>query len=253
MNRTRIGLVLAAAGLLSIGPCLAPDAVAQDHGNPDSFWRASAYLWWANIDGYNYLGDTEVTVGDTTSLHASFAGDLQFGKGRFRGIARFSTTSLKNQGTVAGPGIPDGSQVNYDFSWTTAELLAAWQVGRFETEQAFKLYGGLRYVHQGQKLLDGPQPGETTETWFEPVFGAMYFVEMGGPFWVEVDGNMGGVLFGSEFAWGVGVELGVNVTGPVHLTLSYDYLQTEYGTTDSDYRWDEGVSQGWFFGLVIKK
>ena len=43
------------------------------------------------------------------------------------------------------------------------------------------------------------------------------------------------------------------MTGPVHLTLSYDYLQTEYGTVDSDYRWYEGVSQGWFFGLVIKK
>ena len=43
------------------------------------------------------------------------------------------------------------------------------------------------------------------------------------------------------------------LAGPVHLTLAYDYLQTEYGTTESDYRWDEGVSQGWFFGLVIRK
>ena len=116
-----------------------------------------------------------------------------------------------------------------------------------------ELFGGLRYVHQGQKLLDGPAPGETTESWVEPVVGAEYFTEMGGPFWVSIDGDVGGVLFGSEFTWRAGAELGVNVTGPVHLTLAYDYLQTEYGTKESDYRWDEGVSQGWFFGLVIRK
>jgi hypothetical protein len=252
MRRAPIGIALAAAGLLTLTLGLAPEARAQDAGNQGSFWRASAYLWWANIDGINYVDDVAITVGDTTSLHASFAGDVQVGKGRFRGIGRFSTTTLKNQGTIEGVGVPDGAQVNYDFSWTTAELLAAWQVGRFESAHAFKLYGGLRYVHQGQKLLDGPQPGEVTQDWVEPVFGAEYFVEMGGPFWAAVDGDMGGVLFGSEIAWRVGAELGINVAGPVHLTLAYDYLQTQYGTTDSDYRWDEGVSQGWFFGLVIK-
>jgi hypothetical protein len=249
MRIPRLGLALTAAALLST----APQAQAQDHGNPDTFWRASAYLWWANIDGYNYLGDAEVTVGDTTSLHASFAGDLRVGKGRFRGIAKFSTTSLKNAGPLEGPGIPDGTQVNYDFNWTMAELQAAWQVGRFETDHAFLLHAGLRYVAQNQNLLDGPQPGETSESWVEPVVGAEYWTEMGGPFWVSIDGDVGGVLFGSEFTWRAGAELGVNVAGPVHLTLAYDYLQTEYGTTESEYRWDEGVSQGWWFGLVIKK
>jgi hypothetical protein len=253
MKRARIALVLAGVGLLTLAPGLTPVLHAQDHGNPDSFWRASAYLWWANIDGFNYLNDVAVTVGDTTSLHASFAGDLRVGKGRFRGIAKFSTTSLQNQGTVEGQGIPSGTQVNYDFSWTTAELLAAWQVGRFDSSHAFLLHGGLRYVHQGQTLLDGPVPGETTESWVEPVVGAEYYVEWGGPFWVSVDGDLGGVLFGSQFAWRVGAEWGVNISGPVHLTLAYDYLQTEYGTKESDYRWDEGVSQGWFFGLVIRK
>lgn len=253
MKRARIRWALAAMGCLVAAAAFAPEARAQDAGNPDSFWRVSAYLWWANIDGINYVDDLAVTVGDTTRLHASFAGDVHVGKGRFRGIARFSTTTLKNQGTAEGPGVPDGTQVNYDFTWTTAELFAAWQVGRFETDHAFKLYGGLRYVHQGQTLLDGPEPADVTENWLEPVFGAEYFTEMGGPFWVAVNGNIGGVLFGSEFAWQVGAELGINVTGPLHLTLAYDYLQTEYGTPESQYRWDEGVAQGWFFGLVIKQ
>mgnify|MGYP001825813754 CR=1 FL=1 len=244
---------MAVAGLLAIGPWLAPDARAQDHGNPDLFWRATAYLWWANIDGVNYVGDVSVVVGDTTQLHASFAGDIQVGKGRFRGIARFSTTSLANSGPLEGEGVPDGTEVDYDFSWTMAELLATWQVGRFESSHALKLSGGLRYVHQGQKLLNGPQPGEFTKNWVEPVGGAEYFVEMGGPFWAAVDGTIGGFGIGSKFTWQVGAELGIRVAGPVHLSLNYDYLQTEVGDKDSDYRWDEGVSQGWFFGVMIKQ
>ena len=42
------------------------------------------------------------------------------------------------------------------------------------------------------------------------------------------------------------------VAGPLHLSLAYDYLQTEYGEKDGTYRWDEGVSQGWFFGVSVR-
>lgn len=252
MKRGGILFRLAGPGLVLGLLGTAPEAQAQDAGNPNAFWRATAYLWFANIDGINHLGDATVVVGDTSSLHASLAGELQAGRGRFRGIARFATTSLANRGPLAGPGIPDGTDVGYDFTWTTAELLAAWQVGRFETNRAFKLFAGLRYSHQGQELLDGPEAGSFSQDWVEPVAGAEYFVEMGGPFWAAVDGDLGGFLFGSEFTLRVGLEVGVRVAGPVHLSLAYDYLQTEYGDKDSEYRWDEGVGQGWLFGLTVK-
>jgi len=251
MRRGIVGRRVAAAALLLAVGAGASEALAQDAGNPDSFWRASAYLWFANIDGTNYLGDSTVVVGDTTSLHASFAGEVQAGRGRFRGVAKFATTSLANRGPLDGPGVPDGTEVDYDFSWTTAELLAAWQLGRFESDHAFKLFAGLRYVHQGQDLSGSS--GAITQDWLEPVAGAEYFVEMGGPFWVAVDGDMAGVLFGSEFTLRAGAELGVRVAGPVHLSLAYDYLQTEYGEEGAAYRWDEGVSQGWFFGVTVKR
>lgn len=253
MRRRRDALVRAALGSCFVSLAFAPGARAQDAGNPDAFWRASAYLWYANIDGTNYLDDLVVTVGDSTALRASFAGELQAGKGRFRGVARFSTTSLDHRGPIEGPGVPDGAEVGYDFTWTTGELLASWQVGRFESSHALKLSVGLRYVHQGQALLDGSYEGSHSQDWVEPVAGAEYFVEMGGPFWVVVDGDMGGALFGSEFAYRAGIELGVKVAGPVHLSLAYDYLQTEYGKKGAAYRWDEGVSQGWFFGLTVKR
>jgi len=247
-------LALAGLSLLIFTP---PAARAQEYGNPGSFWRATAYLWYANVDGINHLDDLTVQVGDSSSLHASFAGELQAGRGRFRGIARFATTSLANQGPLDGPGVPDGTEVDYDFTWTTAELLAAWQAGRFQTDHAFSLFAGLRYVHQGQRLSDlGAElladPISFSEDWIEPVAGAEYFAEMGGPFWASVDGDIGGFLFGSEFTMHVGLELGLRVAGPAHVSLAYDYLQTEYGETGSEYRWDEGVGQGWLLGVTIK-
>jgi len=244
-------LLRATAGLCLVALAFAPGARAQDHGNPESFWRATAYLWYANMDGTNYLGDSTVVVGDSSSLYASFAGEVEAGKGRFRGIAKFATTSLAGSGPLDGPGVPDGALIDYDFTWTTATLLAAWQAGRFESSEAFQLFAGLRYVHQAQDLSGSA--GAVSQDWVEPVAGAEYFVEMGGPFWVIVDGDLGGFLFGSQFTMRVGAELGIRVAGPVHLSLAYDYLQTEYGKEGAEYRWDEGVGQGWFFGLTVKR
>jgi len=245
--------VATAVALLGLAPSLATPATAQDHGNPGVYGRGGAYLWWANIDGENHLpGGLELAVGDSTKLYASFAGDLQFGKGPIRGVATFATTSLSNQTELHGSSIPDGTLVNYDFSQTMAELFAWWQVGTFVESYAFQLYGGLRYTRQNQKLLDGPVPGSFSQTWVEPVAGAQYFVEMGGIFWSTVTGDIGGVLFGSEFAWRIGMEVGVNVYGPLSLMLAYRYLQTEYENRDTGYRWDLGETQGWYMGIVIK-
>lgn len=251
MRRPAARLIRATAGLCLATLALASEARAQDHGNPESFWRATAYLWYANVDGTNYLGDSTVVVGDSSSLYASFAGEIEAGRGRFRGIGKFSATSLAHRGPLDGPGVPDGTEIDYDFTWTTAELLASWQVGRFESTQAFMLSAGLRYVHQSQDLAGSA--AAVTRDWVEPVAGAEYFVEMGGPFWVSVDGDLGGFLFGPQFTMRVGAELGVRVAGPVHLSLAYDYLQTEYGEKGDEYRWDEGVRQGWYFGLTVKR
>ena len=252
MSAARFAFVLAFAVLFGLAPGFVGQAAAQDHGNPDMFWRAGAYLWWANIDGENHIGDAELTVGDSTKLYASFAGDVQVGKGAFRGVLTFSTTSLSNTTEIEGPGIPDGTLAAYDFSQTMAELFAWWQIGTFSTDHAFQLFGGLRYTHQSQKILTSSVVGNYGETWVEPVAGAQYFVEMGSVFWATVTGNMGGVLFGSEFSWGVGAEFGAHVYGPLHLGLAYRYFQTEYENSDTGYRWDVGETQGWYMGVIIK-
>lgn len=253
MRAIAMRAAVSSALLCLAGLALAPGARAQDAGNPDTFWRASAYLWWANIDGVNFLGDSTVVVGDSTSLYASFAGELEFGKGRLRGIGKFSTTSLSHTGPLRGPGVPDGTQVDYDFTWTMASAMATWQAGRFETGHAFLLSLGLRYVHQSQDLTSVTGFEPVSKDWVEPVAGAEYYVEMGGPFWISVDGDLGGFVFGSEFTMRVGAEFGVRVAGPVSLSLAYDYLTTSYGDPGDAYRLEDGVSQGWLFGLTVKR
>ena len=169
-------------------------------------------------------------------------------------MGTFSTTSLSNVTELEGETVPDGTMVAYDFSQTMAELFGWWQVGTFETHYAFQLYGGLRLTNQSQTILTGPVTvvGKYDQTWVEPVAGAQYWVDMGGIFWATITGDIGGVLFGSEFAWRIGAEFGAHVYGPIHLSMAYRYLQTEYENKNTGYRWDIGETQGWYFGLTIK-
>ncbi len=250
--RPRLRFALLPAGLLAVSlPSTGSAQVSPTYGNPGMYWSVEPYLWFANLDATIDIGDVGLVVGDSTELKASFAGDVQVGKGRFRGIATFSTSSLGNSTELLGDA-PPGTVVDYDFSWTTAELFAAWQVGTFGPGHALSLLGGLRYVRQHLELSGGPEP-ETTETWVEPVLGAEYYVEMGGPFWAAIAGSVGGIAFGSTFAWQLGGHLGAHIAGPVHAAMAVDYYQTEYENESSGYRLDEGVSQGWYFGILIRR
>ncbi len=247
----RTQLLITLAGLAQLAPVTPGTASAQDRGDPGWYFQVAPYVWFSNIDGVNTLGDVSLVVGDSV-LETSFAAVAQVGKGRWRGIAKFATASLSSRTALEGESVPDGTQVTYDFSQSTGELLAAAQVGTFQTTNAFQLLGGLRYVRQEQEILDGPEPGSTTEEWIDPVLGANYYARMGGRFWAAVAGDIGGFGIGSEFTWGVGVQLGITIAAPVDVIMAYDYSEAQYKNDDTGYAWDDGVSQGWFLGVIIK-
>jgi hypothetical protein len=226
-------------------------AFAQDRGNPDWHWVVHPTLWFANVDGLVALDDAALEIGDTT-LVASFSGEFELGKGRWRAIGAFYNTSLDGTGEVEGGAIPDGTTAPYDFDFTSAELFASVEVGSFETKQALEFMGGFRYVKHKLDVAGGGGTLIARESWVEPVFGARYYTEMGSVFWVTVDGNVGGFGIGSTIAWVLRATLAVRVYGPVDLTLGTRYYQTEYENSDTGYLWDEGVGQGWHLGLRIK-
>jgi hypothetical protein len=240
--------VLALAGSGSFSS-LAAQVPAPDYSNEGWFYRVAPWVWFSNIDGHAKLGENSLAVGDTL-LETAFYADAEIGKGRWRGIATFSTTSLSNTGELGGPVASERTEVDYKFSWTTAELFAAWQVDPFVETHAFLLYAGARYIRHKLEIMDERDSPPINEAWVDPVAGARYWAPMGSIFWASVDGNMGGFGLGSEFAWRIRADLGAHIAGPVDVAMGYNYFQTEY--KGKGYAWDEGVSQGWYFGLLIK-
>lgn len=250
MSRSRLGLavLLAAASQIALGST--SDLAAQDYGQPDFFWRISPYLWFANVDGELKLDDLELPVGDTV-LETSFAGNVHVGKGRWRGIAVVSWMTLANTTELQNEA-DEGTEVAYDFADTEIMLLASVQVGRFDTDHALSVRGGVRWVRQSIQIEGGPDPGTFTETWLEPMFGVEYFTTLGGRFWATVDGDAGGFGIGSRITWGMGAQLGFKVANPVDIAMSYRFHQLEYENEDTGYVWDDGSRQGWFFGVIVK-
>lgn len=252
-RRVRSGLVCTA--VLVIGASLTPGFVspvaAQDRGNPEWHWVAHPTLWFANVDAVIGLNDNGIEIGDTT-LVASFSGEAEVGKGRWRAIGAFYSTSLDGPTEVEGPTIPDGTVADYDFKFTNAELFASVEFGSFETTQALELMGGIRYVDHKLDVAGAPGTLVARENWVEPVVGARYYAEMGRIFWATIDGNIGGFGIGSRVAWVIRGTLAVRVFGPVDLTLATRFNQTEYANSDTGYLWDEGMSQGWHLGVRIK-
>ena len=174
------------------------------------------------------------------------------GRGRWKAIASFYTTSLAGSTELHAEGVSTPLDVDYDFDFMMAEFFGAVEFGSFETAQALEFLAGIRYVRHRLDIDGGPGTLLARENWVEPTVGARYYAEMGRLFWATVDGNVGGFGIGSEISWALRGTLGVRVAGPVDLTLAARYRQAEYDNSDTGYLWDEGVSQGWHLGVRIK-
>ena len=135
-------------------------------------------------------------------------------------------------------------------------MFAVVQVGPFKEHYAFELYGGARYMRHQQKLSNGNDVlTDITESWIDPALGFRFFTELGGRFWAAFHSDIGGFGVGSNFTWTLGGELGFRLVKFADLTLRYDYQEVEFDNEKKDagrYLWENGVQQGWYFGLMFK-
>ena len=238
---------------------------AQDRGNPNWYVRAAPYLWLSNIGGAKTLGqepDANVMNGfqthiEDTMLATDWAARLEVGKGRWRALINFSRASDGNPTEIMR--LSDSSHFDgrYNLTWTTAEVFLAVQVGPFSPKHAFELYYGGRFIEQNQKLSSDSDSTltEIKESWAEPAFGFRYYTELGRRFWVQFHSDIGGFLARSNFTWTLGGELGLRVVKFADVTLRYDYQEMEFNNEKDGadrYIWDNGVQQGWYFGLMFK-
>lgn len=255
--------------LLGLVASLLPvtNANAQDRGNHGSYGRIVPYLWLSNIDGRNTVGSTLVHVGDDV-LKPAFAFQAEYGKGRWRGVFEFSKGNVTNvaikgvdptstSGHCCGPdqvSVVDGP---YDFTITSAELMASVQVGPFLPNRGIEVQGGFRYVHHSQDLAltDPVVVGVFSTSWVEPIVGLRYYAAVGSKVWLTVRTNVGGFGIGSTFTWVLDLEVGYRLSDKLDVSFRGKYLETNYTNSSAgaeEYRWDKGQSQGWLFGVGYK-
>jgi hypothetical protein len=257
--------ILSTLGLAGFLVATASQATAaQDRGNPDWHFTLAPYVWFSNLTGAQTLnlphdhqvaGPAVVPVGDTL-LETGWLVRAEVGKGRWRGWLNVSGATVADDAELhleSDPSVTTSG--TYDLSWYTGELYAAVQVGAFTTTNAIELYAGGRYMRHKQILTSGSETDTITETWFDPVIGSRFFVEMGGRFWATFNGDIGGFGVGSDFTWSLGGELGFRIFKPLDISMRYNYQEIDYDNrrTGADaYRWSNGVQQGWFLGAIIK-
>lgn len=254
---------LAAVALAPVA--VAPALAQRDRGNPGWYVRATQYVWFSNLGGAetlgfgeadNILGDLVVPVGDTL-LETSWATRIEVGKGRVRGWVNLASADFAKSTEVHPVGDPSTLlDADFDFSWLSADVFGAVQIGPFRSSNAVDLYGGVRYVKVEHDLeVVGRSPASAEETWVDPVVGGRYFTEMGGRFWAVFNGDLGGFGVGSRFTLTLGGELGFRLVRPLDISLRYNYQEVEYDNGQDGagaFVWENGVVQGWFFGAVLK-
>jgi hypothetical protein len=239
---------------------------AQDRGNANWFVRVKPYLWLSNLDveetlekghGDHIFGDFFVPLGDTV-LEESWALRFEVGKGRLRGLLNFSNANIKNPGEFKRT---DNEEIKfdgaYDLTWFTTELFLSAQIGPFAKSHGFEIYAGARYMrHDEDNVIDGSGDiKQISETWVDPVVGARIYTELGRKWWAQFHTDIGGFGVGTEFTWTLGGELGFRIAKPLDITMRYDYQEIEYNNekTGADrFVWNNGVQQGWYFGLQFK-
>lgn len=231
---------------------------AQDRGNPNWHAKAVPYFWLSNVDGSQVMGDFHVPVADSVLL-PDLALRFEAGKGRLRGIVHLFSSHRDNSTITNSVGDPaDSAVASYSFSWFTADLLAAVQIGPFVPEHAVELYAGARYMRHRQQLEFTENPSgatSTTESWIDPVVGTRLYIELSRHFWTTISTDIGGFGIGSDLIWSREAELGFRVIRFADVTVRYTHLQVQFDNekVGSDrYAWDGGVIQGWLFGFVFK-
>ena len=238
--------------------CTGSIAQAQDRGNPNWYTKVVPYFWLSNVDGKQVLGDFRLSVADSVLLPA-VALRFETGKGRLRGLVHLFRSHRKSTTTITGFSSPaDSTEANYAFTWITADLLGAVQIGPFSTAHAVELYAGGRFVRHEQNLefTDNlTAAASTTESWIDPVVGTRLYIELSRHFWTTISTDIAGFGVGSELTWSREGELGFRVTKFADLTIRYTHLQVQFANRDDGpdhYEWDEGAIQGWLIGAVLK-
>ncbi len=263
MNRL-LPIALCTLGLLlSQGSLQAQDA-GQSGGDlsgpqsSDSRWEFSIapYFWLANVNATVQMGElplpVEADLGDllnvvkfAASLHAEARKDRW---GIFTDVTYFKLgTEVSVDRQLTGQ-----TDADIDFDHFQGRLAGTYDVLPCD-RQALDLVAGVRLVHQdSETAITGDVLNDDlafSETWVDPIVGLRYWVRPGGPWMLNVNGDIGGFGVGSEFAWSAGGGVGYSVSRTVDLLLEYRAYDFDYDNGESGL--DRYGFDGALYGLMI--
>lgn len=256
-----------------IGACIfsafVPSVQAQDQTDADSDWRfsVSPYMWALSLEGDatvkgNY-SDLDVKFKDILD-ELNFAGMVEFEawKGNFGFYVSGVYGNLGNTTKINGIKIDPTIQT----LWTGAGggyYLGTWNLGDASDGNPSTLkadtYFGVRYTYLDVELdfKNGPQPDvQGDQDWFEPVLGLRTLWDLSDRWSLSVGGDVGGMAFGSDFAWGAFglVNYRFNLFGNdnARFFVGYKAMSQDYedGSGAKKFEWDV-TAHGPVLGLTI--
>jgi hypothetical protein len=211
------------------------------------------YVWGAQMDG------TAGVRGVTADVNASFGDIVDNLEMGFMGMYRASrdrvsvTVDAVYMGLGATGRGPGGlATADLDMDQTALEV----DLG-YELVDGFTVFGGLRYNDLSIDVrttgpLVGTRTADGSESWIDPVVGALYAMPLSDTWSLSLRGDVGGFGVGSDVAWQGIATARWQVTPTVGVLAAYRYISMDYddGNGADAFQYDMAMS-GPALGVVF--
>jgi hypothetical protein len=237
-------------------PAPMPASTTTEATDASKKWEFSTvtYLWGASVHG-----DSDISPLPTVDVDLKFSKVLKNLKFAFMGAAEARHDRLiflgdlmwTHLGASEGIGVRDPDFIDAKLDLKTLALtgLAGYRVAN-EGPVVVDLFAGGRVNNSTTELdLAGPNReahAKVSETWVDPVIATRINIPLGGKFGMTLYGDIGGVLWGSDFNWqGVGT-VDYRFSRKLMVGAGWRYFKVNYDTDDFLYN----IAQsGPFLGL----
>lgn len=130
---------------------------------------------------------------------------------------------------------PDFLDAELDSRTASITLLGGYRVANEESVKV-DLLAGARLNHSKTSLqLDGPvrsASGSVKQTWLDPVIATRVLAPLGGKWGMTLYGDVGGVLFGSDFSWQGLATVNYQLNRKMTLGAGWRYFKVNYDEGD---------------------
>jgi hypothetical protein len=130
---------------------------------------------------------------------------------------------------------PDFLEAELDSRTAAVTLLGGYRVANEESVKVDLLAGGRLNFSKTSLQLDGPvrsASGSVKQTWLDPVIATRVVAPLGGKWGMTVYGDVGGVLFGSDFTWQGIATVNYQLNRKMTLGAGWRYFKVNYDEGD---------------------